>query len=161
MGRVNDTVLSANYEIPKINGIPEDIKFGESLSELIGKIIGLCEAYNEKRTNITDQELGELRAKLSILTLILVQDHYRIMTHDLVMSKSEFEKQYSLSFVRALSKEEGSPSYKKDIATKTYKADPEYLEAFENLEISKQEVVYLDRIIAQANQILNSMTTKY
>lgn len=50
-----------------------------------------------------------------------------------------------------------SPSLASDLARKIYKADPEYIDAVTSYNMAKNVIYLSDKLLAQANQVLNSM----
>jgi hypothetical protein len=130
--------------------------------EVLEQVQKLIIHYNNRRDKITDSELEETRAYLAVGTYLLVETNLQPAYADLTLSEVKMEKTEGTVFLQHFHAYEKtySASVSMDLARKATKADPTYLEALEDHSKSKQCVYLLNKILDQANQVLNSMSKK-
>lgn len=139
--------------------IDKDVKSPEELLEKIERIIV---TYNEKRTTISDASLENLRAYLSVGTYLLVSYGLQPAYSDVTLTEIQFERAEGQVFMEYFEKykKEFSSSVAMDMARKSVKQDSRYLEAYERYSTAKQYSFLLNKLLEQANQVLNSMSKR-
>lgn len=116
--------------------------------------------YSKHKEKYDDDTIADLRANLSTGSYIFVETNLAPAYEDMVEATCEYEKKDAECFKRVfdeLKSQGNSPSLSGDLARKVYKMDPEYIEAFKIYTVTKNTIYLSDKLLTQANQVLNSM----
>lgn len=131
--------------------------------QLLDKVREVIETYNISRLELSDAELADLRAHLAIGTYLLVETNIQPAYTDMTIAAIAAERAEGTVFRKyynALIAEGKSPSLAETLARKDMKTDEEYLEAVKQADMAKQYAYLLNKLLDQANQVLNSMSRK-
>lgn len=134
-----------------------------SAEEILDKIRLIITTYNDEREHISDDRMGDLRAMLAVGTYLMVETILQPAYTDVTITEIALEKAEGKSFkshFEALVQEKKSVSVATDLARKAMKLDEEYLAAMEAYSNAKQYAFLLNKLLDQANQVLNSMSRK-
>ena len=116
--------------------------------------------FSKNKKNYDDDDIADMRASLSTGTYIFVETNLAPAHEDPIEATILFEKAEAESYNNAFNelKTEGkSDSLADSMARKLYKMDEKYLEALKNFTTVKNTVYMSDKLLTQANQVLNSM----
>jgi hypothetical protein len=124
--------------------------------------IAIVSKFNKGRTTMTETEIQELRARLSVGQVYLIEYDYRAALEDLTLMELEMDRVETRVYNRHLEVREKieSSSAAKDNARRLQKGDEEYLDAKMNYLQSKNIVNIFDKQIKQLHQVLNSMARR-
>ena len=116
--------------------------------------------FSRNKENYDDDKIADMRSSLSTGTYIFVETNLGPAHEDLIAATIAFEKAeaeaYNSSF-NELKAEGKSDSQADSMARKLYKMDENYLEALRTFTTVKNTVYVSDKLLTQANQVLNSM----
>lgn len=129
---------------------------------LLEKISELVKQYGETSATLTDEEIGEMRSVLSTATYLLVEaalePAYRALVADeIALDRIESELYREHFDIRVKAK---AQSVADTFARKDTKTDQRYLDAAEAAGLAKTRVQLLNRLLDQANHVLNSMSRR-
>lgn len=130
--------------------------------EILDRIRDIIITYNRKRSQITDAALEDYRAKLSVGTYIMVETVIQPAYDDMILTEIEQERTEGtvyMEYFEEFRKTRGD-SAADTLARKSSKMDERYLQAMEKHGKAKQYAYLLNRLLDQANQVLNSMAKK-
>jgi len=116
--------------------------------------------FSRNKEKYDDDEIANMRASLSTGTYIFVETNLGPAHEDLISATIAFEKAeakaYNDSFNELKTKGK-SDSLADSMARKLYKMDEEYIEALRVFTTVKNTVYMSDKLLTQANQVLNAM----
>jgi hypothetical protein len=130
--------------------------------EVLGRVQKIIVHYNNKRDSITDSELEDLRAYLAVGTYLLIETNLQPAYADSTLAEMQMERMEGMLFDEYYNEyiKTVSPSIAMDRARKATKCDERYLQALKDHNTTRQSVFLLNKILDQANQVLNSMSKK-
>lgn len=131
--------------------------------EILEKVRDIIMYFNAKRETISDEEMGDLRTKLATGTYIMVEEMLQPSYKEFIAKEVELERVEGRIFKQL--KEEFlakkcSVTSAMEQARKELKSNEEYLTALREAGDAKQYSYLLNKLLDQANQILNSMSRK-
>ncbi len=128
--------------------------------KILERITEIIVDYSKHKDQYDDDTIAELRANLSTGTYIFVETNLAPAYDDMVMATCDYERKDAECFARCFEEQKAkgnSPSLSSDLARKMYKMDLEYIEAFKTYTTTKNIIYISDKLLTQANQVLNSM----
>ena len=130
--------------------------------EILDRIRNIIITYNRQRSQITDAALEGYRATLSTGTYIMVETILQPAYDDMIVTEIEMERTEGTVYMEYFNEfRKGTGASAADIlARKSSKMDERYLQAMERHGKAKQYAFLLNRLLDQANQVLNSMAKK-
>lgn len=128
--------------------------------QILERMTSVIIEFSRNKKNYDDDEIADMRASLSTGTYIFVETNLAPSHEDLIATTTEFEKAEAVAYLAAFNelKAEGkSDSLADSMARKLYKMDEDYLLRLKEFTTAKNTVYMSDKLLTQANQVLNSM----
>lgn len=129
---------------------------------LLETISDLIKAYGESSGKMTDDEIGEMRGVLSTASYLLVETALEPAYKELVSGELEADKVeaevYREHFENRVKTK--AQSVADSFARKDTKSDQRYIDAARIAGMAKTRVQLLNRLLDQANHVLNSMSRR-
>ena len=128
--------------------------------KILERITEVIIEFSRNKEHFDDDKIADMRASLSTGTYIFVETNLGPAHEDLIEATVAFEKAEAKAYNDAFNelKAEGkSDSLADSMARKLYKMDEEYIEALKLFTTVKNTVYMSDKLLTQANQVLNSM----
>jgi hypothetical protein len=129
----------------------------------LDQMSNLIMKYQTDMQKMTDVEIMELRAELSIIRYRCIEEEFPIFGTYKTSSKLAFtrtEGEIYKKCLRQVIQEGYSKSQAKEMAGKYLKCDPDYLSAMEDMETWKDAYWQMDGLIDAAKDILNTMSKR-
>ncbi len=129
---------------------------------LLSKISELVQNYGESSGTMSDEAVGEMRGVLSTASYLLVEAalepaYKDLVANELALDRIEAELYKEHFAERSASK---AQSVADTLARKDTRSDERYLTAAEKAASAKTRVQLLNRLLDQANHVLNSMSRR-
>lgn len=131
--------------------------------DITNLITDLVVTYWEDGKNYSDDQILQLRADLSVLSVALVEEFLEPLLKEKTLAWTNFEKVEAITFKTCydnLINEKKSQSVANDLARKFSKLEDDYIPAFERLQNSNNSVRYIESLREQLNQVLNSCSKR-
>ncbi len=132
-------------------------------SDILNRLVELITQFSSSRQNMTDDEIGNLRASLASGSYVFAEQIVQTAYLHVLNAVIKFERVEAEVFKEELhkAKAEGfSTSQAIDVARKMSKANETYLAAFGDMNEAKTELNIHNTLLSQINQVLNSMSKR-
>lgn len=126
------------------------------------KLIDLIDNYNLNHRNLNEDQTRELRADISTTSFNFVEHEYKEALKEVTIAEYKLDQVVGVVFKELFEDlvTKHSQSTAKELASKYMKSDQRYSDANKKYIKQKNLIKLIDKKLAQANQVLNSMTKR-
>lgn len=130
---------------------------------IINRVTELVIQHSENRSMLTDDQISDIRANLATGAFFMVENVLQPLYEELIVATGNLHRAKKKAYLEELESQQSAGftiSVARDMASKLYEANEEYIQAILTHVRVKNEIAYADKLLSAVKECLNSMSKR-